>query len=68
MKTNIIKTKCACGEPISIELMADKSRTCRKDLKRPFYPDDDYQNATTVFRCRQCRKPITETVPEAELS
>lgn len=62
----IIETNCRCGEPINIEIDCEWSRTCRTDLKRPFYPDRDVARSTTVFRCRSCEEPVSETVPRAE--
>lgn len=61
----IIETNCLCGEPISIEDECEWTRTCRTDLKRPFYPDDDVARSTTVFRCHACGDPVSESVPQA---
>ena len=69
----VINTKCQCGEPISIELNAPV--TSRTDGKRPFYPGEKLSEGLdptaysarniTVFRCRKCEQPVSETVPEA---
>ncbi|MFM2618604.1 hypothetical protein AAFX26_15885 (plasmid) [Vibrio alginolyticus] len=68
-----IETKCSCGEAISIELNAPFGG--RKDKKRPFYPDQELpegadptaysKRGISVFRCRKCGEPVSETVPEA---
>ncbi|WP_413499221.1 hypothetical protein [Buttiauxella gaviniae] len=75
----IIKSQCSCGEPISIEIGADP-KSCRKDGKRPFYPDetnaeqlagtgvniDDYpDHLVTSFSCRKCGGWLADTVPGA---
>lgn len=60
-----INSKCNCGEPIQIELNCHSTRTCRSDLKRPYYSDNDFKNSTTVFRCRSCSEPVDISVPFA---
>lgn len=62
----IIETQCQCGEPISLEEECEWARACRADLKRPFYPDDDVMRSKTVFRCRNCEEPVSESVPLAK--
>ncbi|ENO3963803.1 hypothetical protein ACBH03_001814 [Vibrio vulnificus] len=63
----IIRDECTrCNEAISIEVNTPPSRATRTDRKRPFYPDTDHQNATTVYRCRQCLEPVDNTVPSAK--
>lgn len=61
----LIQTQCSCGEPITVEYDSHWQRTCRSDLRRPHYPDNDPRASATVFRCRGCSKPVNETVPEA---
>lgn len=71
----IIETACSCGEPISVEL--NNKGGCRKDGKRPFYPDASLPEGvdperysmsnSTRFRCRACSGWLGDTVPEAAL-
>jgi len=73
---DIIQGTCSCGEPISIELNADRNLCARTDRKRPFYPDENVepfkaghltytQEGVTTFSCRKCGGYIADTVPEA---
>ncbi|OUD77262.1 hypothetical protein XM73_c20614 [Vibrio vulnificus] len=63
----VIQDECTrCNEAISVEMNTPPARTVRNDGKRPFYPDSDHKNATTVFRCRQCLEPVDQTVPSAK--
>ncbi|MFM4963217.1 hypothetical protein ACEUBT_05600 [Aeromonas bivalvium] len=71
----VVRDQCSCGEPISVELNCPR-RTIRTDKKRPFYPDEglpdglDPQNysehGSSVFRCRKCGEPVSETVLAAK--
>lgn len=73
----IIKDECSCGEKISVEINC-KRKVSRTDNKRPFYPDSELpegvdpekynKDAITVFRCRECKKPVDETVPSASFN
>lgn len=58
-----IKTQCVCGEAISVDI--DVADTCRKDGKRPHYPDDVYGYVATQFRCRACGGWLGDTCKEA---
>ena len=57
----IIQSKCQCGEPVLVEIDA---YTCRRDRKRPHYPDSPAN--CTVFRCRGCGGFISDTCKDAE--
>lgn len=71
----IIKDSCACGKKINVELNC-KPRCSRKDKKRPHYPDEELpagldpnkfsRQSMSVFRCRNCSQPVSETVPSAK--
>lgn len=62
-----------CGESIHIELNCFE-RSSRHDAKRPFYLDEELPeslaelcepSSITVFRCRNCDSPVSDTVPMA---
>ncbi|MGY5706470.1 hypothetical protein ACXHRA_20995 [Vibrio antiquarius] len=57
----IIKDKCECGEPTLVEL--DSAQSFRNDKKRPHYSDSS--SSVTIFRCRSCEEPVSNTVPSA---
>ncbi len=61
-KRRIRKSRCSCGKPVLIEY---STTGFRKDGKRIFYPERDYEGYH-VFRCVQCRQPVDQTVPHAE--
>ncbi len=71
----IIEDICACGKKINVELNC-KPRCSRKDKKRPHYPDEELpagldpnkysRHSMSVFRCRNCSQPVSETVPSAK--
>ena len=55
------KSRCECGKEVWIEY---DTTGFRKDGKRIFYPyHDEYHH---VFRCENCSKPVSESVPGAE--
>lgn len=71
----VITDKCGdCGEEIHVEL--NRFDCCRKDGKRPHYPDEKLpdgvdpkkysMNNSTTFRCRKCHAFISNTAPAAE--
>jgi len=62
-KRTIRKSKCECGQPVLIQ---QEGWGGRRDGKRIFYLDDDPSSRWGVFRCRSCRKPVSETVPGAQ--
>ena len=57
----LIESACNCGEPVLIE--TGRFDLCRRDGKRPHYPDSDRR--TTVFRCRGCGGWLGDTCPDA---
>lgn len=57
---NVIESACNCGEPISIEIGAE--RAFRHDGKRPFYTND---RGFTQLRCRKCRGWLADTCADA---
>ncbi|MFM1640937.1 ead/Ea22-like family protein [Aeromonas salmonicida] len=71
----VVRDQCRCGEPISVELNCPR-RTSRTDKKRPFYPDQGLpegldpqrysEHGSSVFRCRKCGEPVSETVQSAK--
>ena len=74
-RIEVVRDQCSCGEPISIELNCPL-RTSRTDKKRPFYPDQGLpegldpqrysEHGSSVFRCRKCGEPVSETVQSAK--
>ncbi|EGR1128993.1 hypothetical protein ACKVFG_003356 [Vibrio cholerae] len=63
----VIHDECTrCNEAIAVEINTPPERATRKDGKRPYYPDTDRFNTTTVFRCRQCLEPVDNTAPSAK--
>ncbi len=71
----VVRDQCSCGEPISVELNCPR-RTSRTDRKRPFYPDQGLpegldpqrysEHGSSVFCCRKCGEPVSETVQSAK--
>lgn len=71
----VVRDQCSCGEPISVELNCPR-RTSRTDKKRPFYPDQGLpegldpqrysEHGSSVFSCRKCGEPVSETVQSAK--
>lgn len=57
----VIHDKCACGEPVDVEI--GLMNVCRRDGKRPHHPgaSDD----VTQFRCRKCLGWLGDTCPSA---
>jgi hypothetical protein len=70
----VVEDMCSCGEKISVQINCTQ-RVSRTDKKRPFYPDAKLPDAVdpekysienvSVFRCRKCRQPVSESVPAA---
>jgi hypothetical protein len=57
----VIESACKCGEPILIE--TGRHDLCRRDGKRPHYPESS--SRTTVFRCRSCHGWLGDTCSAA---
>lgn len=57
----MIDSACKCGEPVLIE--TGRYDLCRRDGKRPHYPESC--DRTTVFRCRACSGWLGDTCPDA---
>lgn len=57
----IIADKCKCGQPITVRTGADSTSKFRVDGKQAIYPDDLDRNYT-IFRCKSCLEPVSETV------
>lgn len=58
---SIIQTACACGTKVEIRTGSDSNSSFRKDGKQAVYPGE---RGYCIFRCRDCRMPLHETVPE----
>lgn len=57
----IIQTQCTCGTLVEIRTSGDAETIYRKDGKQAVYPGE---SGYSIFRCRTCLEPLSQTVPE----
>ena len=62
----LIRSKCVCGKEYWIE--TNSKHSCRRDRKRVFDQELEvkYKGCGGAFRCRNCKRPVDESVPGAE--
>ena len=58
----IVQSKCSCGTPVEVRSGTDAISSMRTDGKQAVYPEDPKKNYS-IFRCKNCMQPASETVP-----
>lgn len=57
----VIQTACSCGKAVEVRTGADADPNYRKDGKQAVYPGE---SGYSIFRCRACLQPLSETCAE----